>query len=85
VPAPDSFSGAALALRECDQRVMDAPVDLDARAHQVRAAAIRALAGNADLVDAFLPRRRLDAVMVDRAREAEAAHAWAAMPLVACP
>ena len=56
----DSVSGAALALRERDQRIMDAPVDLDALAREARALAIRALAGNADLVDALLPRRRLD-------------------------
>src|SRR5438093_5350814 len=51
---------AALTLRERDQRVVDAPVDLEAFARATRALAIRALAGNADLVDAFLPRRRLD-------------------------
>ena len=57
----DSFSDAALALRERYQRVMDAPVDLEALAGAVRALTIRAFAGNADLVDAFLPqRRRLD-------------------------
>src|SRR5437867_4645112 len=51
---------AALTLRERGQRVVDAPVDLEAFARATRALAIRALAGNADLVDAFLPRRRLD-------------------------
>jgi len=54
---PDSFSGAAPALRGLDQRVVDAPVDLEALAREARAVAIRALAGNADLVDAFLPHR----------------------------
>src|SRR5882724_4953746 len=39
---------------------MDAPVDLEALTREARAVAIRALAGNADLVDAVLPRRRLD-------------------------
>ena len=34
---------------------MDAPVDLEALARETRALAIRALAGNADLVDALLP------------------------------
>src|SRR5207248_10472532 len=48
------------ALRELDERVVDTTVDLDALARQARALAIRALAGNADLVDAVLPRRRLD-------------------------
>ena len=36
---------------------MDAPVDLEALSREARAGAIRALAGNADLVDAFLPQR----------------------------
>jgi hypothetical protein len=49
-------SGAAVALRERDQRVVDAPVDLEALARESCPLAIRALAGNADLVDAFLPR-----------------------------
>src|SRR5437867_5918904 len=52
--------GAALTFRERDQGVVDAPVDLEALAPATRALAIRALAGDADLVDAFLPRRRLD-------------------------
>jgi hypothetical protein len=37
------------------QRLVDAPVDLEALARQPRALAIRALAGNADLVGAVLP------------------------------
>jgi len=36
---------------------MDAPVDLEALAGAARALAIRAFDGNADLVDAFPPRR----------------------------
>src|SRR6267143_7201688 len=48
------------ALREPDQRVLDAPVDLDALASEALALPIRALAGDADLVDTLLPRRRLD-------------------------
>jgi len=36
---------------------VDAPVDLEALAREARAVAIRALAGNADLVDAFLAQR----------------------------
>src|SRR5207302_4869367 len=48
------------ALREPDQRVLDAPVDLDALAGEALALPIRALAGDADLVDTLLPRRRLD-------------------------
>src|SRR5207237_10082319 len=55
-----SSSGAAPALRELEQRVVDAPVDLDALSREACAVAIRALAGNTDLVDALLPRRRLD-------------------------
>src|SRR6266446_3515848 len=39
---------------------MDSLVDLDALARETRALAIGAFAGNADLVDAFLARRRLD-------------------------
>src|SRR6185503_11055342 len=45
---------------ECSERVVDAPVDLQALAHAAGALAIGALAGDADLVDAVLPRRRLD-------------------------
>lgn len=40
----DSFSGAALALCELVQRVLDAPVDLDALAREARALTIRPLA-----------------------------------------
>jgi len=36
---------------------MDVPVDLEALAGAARALAIRAFDGNADLVDAFPPRR----------------------------
>src|SRR5213594_2308303 len=42
--------GAALARRERDQRVVDAPVDLEALASTTRALAIRAFARDADLV-----------------------------------
>src|SRR4029453_6000049 len=51
--SPPVSSSRTPALREPDQRVLDAPVDLDALARQTRAVAIGALAGNADLVDAF--------------------------------
>src|SRR5437899_380121 len=57
-PPRDSFSRPTL--REREQRVVDAPIDLQALALASRALAVRALAGNADLVDAILPRRRLD-------------------------
>src|SRR5437762_6424454 len=53
-------SSRVRALREPDQRVLDAPVDLDALAGEALALPIRALAGDADLVDTLLPRRRLD-------------------------
>src|ERR1700730_12843529 len=48
------------ALREPGQRVLDAPVDLDALAGEALALPIRALTGDADLVDPLPPRRRLD-------------------------
>src|SRR5437870_880278 len=48
------------ALREPDQRGLDAPVDLDALACEALALTIRALAGDADLVDTLLPRGRVD-------------------------
>src|SRR5207245_10435139 len=48
------------ALRQSGERVVDAPVDLDALVGEARALAMRPLARNADLVDACLPRRRLD-------------------------
>src|SRR5437762_3267835 len=53
-------SGSVPALRQLNQRLVDAPVDLDALARETRALAIGALARYADLVDAFLSRRRLD-------------------------
>jgi len=59
-PGDDSVSAAAPLLRERAQGVVDAPVDLDALAGAARAVAIGAFAGNADLVDALLERRRLD-------------------------
>src|SRR4029453_4425803 len=60
VCASNSLSDAALAVRERDQRVVDPPVDLDALVRKPRPLAIRALAGDTDLVHAVLPRRRLD-------------------------
>src|SRR5437879_3457721 len=58
--APPGVFSRVRALREPDQRVLDAPVDLDALAGEALALPIRALAGDADLVDTLLPRRRLD-------------------------
>src|SRR5262245_49144075 len=53
-------SGAAAALGELEQRVVDSLIDLDALPGAAGALAIRALPGNADLGDAILWRRRLD-------------------------
>src|SRR5439155_3228142 len=60
VYAASGVSVLALARRERDQRVVNAPVDHDPLARESRALAIRALAGDADHGDAFLPRDRLD-------------------------
>src|SRR5882762_1444981 len=49
-----------LALGERAERIVDPPVDLDALAREARALTIGALAGNADLEDAVLPRGCLD-------------------------
>jgi len=49
-----------LAFRERDQRVVDAPVDVEAVARETRALAIGAFARDADLVDPFLSRCRFD-------------------------
>src|SRR6266850_434239 len=63
-------SGAALAVRERDQRVVNTPVDLDPFVREARALAIRALAGDADLGDACLPWSRLDRDDLGRQRAA---------------
>src|SRR5258705_2964702 len=60
VYAAKRVSGAALAVGERDQRVVNPPVDLDPLPRETRALAIRPLAGDADLGDALLLRSRLD-------------------------